>query len=55
MRTAFALLERKDVVAVPGVVFGEEGEGWLRVTFVAQPAQIEEGVRRIRELLDEAP
>jgi aspartate/methionine/tyrosine aminotransferase len=53
VKTSFSLLDRKDVVAVPGAVFGDRGEGWLRVTFVAPPEKIEEGVRRIRELLDE--
>lgn len=53
VQTAFTLLERKDVVAVPGSVFGDQSEGWLRVTFVAPPEQLREGVRRIAELLDE--
>jgi aspartate/methionine/tyrosine aminotransferase len=48
---AFALLKRKDVVAIPGATFG--AEGFLRVSFVAPQAQLREGLLRIAAFLDE--
>ncbi|MCS6912466.1 MAG: pyridoxal phosphate-dependent aminotransferase [Myxococcales bacterium] len=53
VRTAFALLERKDVVTSPGALFG--AEGWLRLSFVASAERLQEGVRRLAELLGERP
>ncbi|MBV8424661.1 MAG: pyridoxal phosphate-dependent aminotransferase [Candidatus Eremiobacteraeota bacterium] len=46
---AFAkeLLERSDVVAIPGSIFGECFEGWLRCSWVAPPERLHEGFRRI--------
>lgn len=41
------LLSREKVVTIPGVAFGEGGEGYLRISFAASPEHIEEGIRRI--------
>ncbi len=48
---AFAekLLIERDVVTIPGAIFGESGEGWLRTSFVGPLAGVREGLRRIRE------
>lgn len=48
---AFAerLLTEQRVVAVPGRAFGESGEGWLRISWVADHEALVEGVRRIGE------
>ncbi len=41
------LLESHDVVTVPGSVFGSCGEGFLRITWAAHPADLTEGFQRI--------
>jgi aspartate/methionine/tyrosine aminotransferase len=41
------LLKREKVVTIPGIAFGERGEGFLRISFSAPPEQIKEGIRRI--------
>ena len=46
------LLERR-VITVPGAAFGAEGEGYLRVSFCADPETLSEGVRRMKEALEE--
>jgi aspartate/methionine/tyrosine aminotransferase len=51
MRVAEALLE-EEVITVPGAAFGNEGEGFLRVSFCAEREMLDEGVRRIRKGLD---
>jgi aspartate/methionine/tyrosine aminotransferase len=43
------LMERQRVLAVPGRAFGESGEGWLRISWVAPPEVVEEGIRRIAQ------
>lgn len=48
-KAAFALLERKNVVAIPGATFG--AEGWLRITWVAERERLALGLTRIREFL----
>ncbi len=41
------LIERHDVLAIPGVAFGAALEGWLRLSWVAQVAHVREGIARI--------
>lgn len=41
------LLEERRVVTVPGRAFGEAAEGWLRLSWVGDPAVVAEGVERI--------
>ena len=48
---ALALLDER-VITVPGSAFGSEGEGYLRLSFSIEPAQIEEGVRRIARWME---
>jgi aspartate/methionine/tyrosine aminotransferase len=43
---SLGLLEER-VITVPGSAFGSEGEGYLRLSFSIDQAQIEEGVRRM--------
>jgi len=50
MRVAEALLEEK-VITVPGAAFGSEGEGFLRVSFCAEFAMLDEGVQRIKNAI----
>ncbi len=47
--TALELVEEHDVVAIPGIAFGESGEGWLRLSWVAPLEEFREGLRRIKE------
>jgi aspartate/methionine/tyrosine aminotransferase len=46
------LLDEYRVVSVPGRAFGESGEGWLRISWVASADAVEEGLRRIARSLD---
>ena len=50
MKLAEALLE-EDVITVPGVAFGHESEGFLRVSFCATHDVLAEGVRRMGRAL----
>jgi len=47
---ALELVERRGVVAIPGRIFGDCLEGWLRLSWVAPIDQVEEGLRRIAAL-----
>jgi aspartate/methionine/tyrosine aminotransferase len=42
-----ALLDERDVVAIPGRIFSEALEGWVRTSFVAAAPTLAEGFRRI--------
>ncbi len=46
---ATVLVHRYDVVAVPGIAFGEAMEGWLRLSWVAPIEAVREGVERIAD------
>lgn len=48
---AHALLDQEDVVTVPGVVFGSQAEGFLRVTWAADALSVREGFARIGRFL----
>jgi aspartate/methionine/tyrosine aminotransferase len=50
MRVAETLLEH-NLITVPGGAFGEESEGFLRVSFCAEEDILREGVRRMKEAL----
>jgi len=50
MKVAEAGLEQ-GVVTIPASAFGSESEGFLRVSFCADEAQLSEGVRRLGEAL----
>jgi aspartate aminotransferase len=45
------LLERAQVATVPGVVFGEHGEGHLRFSFSTSPEAIQAGLESLRRNL----
>jgi aspartate/methionine/tyrosine aminotransferase len=44
------LLERTSIASVPGVVFGPEGEGHLRMSFSIAMETLEEAVGALRQL-----
>jgi aspartate/methionine/tyrosine aminotransferase len=47
-------LERYDVVTVPGWVFGNQTEGYLRLSWSAQPADVATGLERLAEFCSSA-
>ncbi len=47
LRTAHVLADEHNVIAVPGIAFGESFGGWLRLTWVGEPEMMREGLRRI--------
>jgi aspartate aminotransferase len=50
LRFALELIERHNVIAIPGIIFGDCFEGWLRTSFVAEPEAIARGYRQIASL-----
>lgn len=46
-QVAMAILEKLSVAVVPGSVFGQGGEGYLRMTFAASDEHVFEGFKRI--------
>ncbi len=48
---ALRLIEEEKVVVIPGAAFGPGGEGFLRISFAAEPEAIEEGLRRLGRFL----
>ncbi|MGC9992628.1 MAG: pyridoxal phosphate-dependent aminotransferase [Candidatus Cybelea sp.] len=52
---ANALIGRFDVVAIPGIAFGESMEGWLRLSWVANAERVRDGVARIAEYCAQLP
>jgi aspartate aminotransferase len=46
---AHELIERYDVVAIPGIAFGPSMEGWLRLSWVSSPERVARGLERIAE------
>ncbi|HZG42124.1 MAG TPA: pyridoxal phosphate-dependent aminotransferase, partial [Longimicrobium sp.] len=47
LAAAEALLEAHHVVATPGRAFGDSGEGWLRLSWVAEPDDLRAATERI--------
>jgi aspartate aminotransferase len=47
LEVAQRILERQKVIVIPGIAFGTEGEGRLRISFAATEERIVEGIRRI--------
>ena len=48
---AFRLIEEAGLGLAPGSAFGPGGEGWLRLCFGRNPAEIEEATRRLQRWL----
>jgi LL-diaminopimelate aminotransferase len=44
-----AVLNKSGVVLVPGNAFGNNGEGWFRMSIVASEDQMYEVIRRLKE------
>ena len=47
LAAAYRLIDEHDVVTMPGSIFGETLEGWLRLSWVAQIDTFREGLSRI--------
>jgi aspartate/methionine/tyrosine aminotransferase len=41
------ILEDCNVITIPGEAFGEQGAGFLRISFAAEESELKEGVARI--------
>ncbi len=52
MRLAFDMLDRCGVAVAPGVDFGENAEGYLRISYANSIERIAEGIRRLGHYLD---
>lgn len=48
---AHTLADEYNVIAVPGVAFGEAFEGWLRLSWVSEIAGLREGLSRIQAFI----
>ncbi len=46
------LLQEGGVAVLPGTSFGPHGKGYLRLSYASAVAQIQEGLRRFRKLLE---
>ena len=47
LAAAHELADRYDVIAIPGIAFGPSFESWLRLSWVAPPERVAEGLMRI--------
>ncbi len=47
------LLEKHGVCVLPGSMFGEKGEGYVRISYATSMEKIEEGLRRIKKAVEE--
>ena len=45
------LLDKADVVVTPGVEFGKNGEGYIRISMTIDDSRLEEALKRIRNAL----
>lgn len=50
---AIDLLKKEKIATVPGSYFGENGEGYLRLSFAASDEDLKEGIRRFRKYVEE--
>lgn len=53
LELAYDILEKAGVALTPGIDFGERGEGHLRISYANSIENITEGIRRLRNYLDE--
>ncbi|HHT47493.1 MAG TPA: pyridoxal phosphate-dependent aminotransferase, partial [Firmicutes bacterium] len=48
---AFEILEKAKVAVTPGIDFGQNGEGYLRLSYANSLENIEEGMNRLETYL----
>ncbi|NPV44579.1 MAG: aminotransferase class I/II-fold pyridoxal phosphate-dependent enzyme, partial [Firmicutes bacterium] len=49
---AIDLLKKKGVCVIPGTAFGEQGEGYVRISYATSEENILEGLKRLREYVE---
>ncbi len=54
MKFALELMNRANVAVSPGIGFGKEGEGYLRLALVENEHRIRQAIRQIRKALNSA-
>jgi aspartate/methionine/tyrosine aminotransferase len=42
-----------NVAVMPGALFGKDGEGFIRISFAADEKSIQDGIQKIKEIIDE--
>lgn len=50
---AYDLLDKKQVVVVPGTAFGPGGKGYIRISYATSLEQIQKGMDLIEEYVKE--
>lgn len=55
MGLSMRLLERENLVVIPGSAFGDAAEGFVRITFTAAPETIEAGLQLLAGALTQGP
>lgn len=50
---AYKLLDSKQVAVVPGITYGKCCEGYIRIAYTMNEEKVAEGVRRIKEFVEE--
>ena len=50
MEFSIRLMEEAEVAVSPGVGFGGEGEGWLRIALVENENRVRQAIRKIRKM-----
>ena len=50
MSVCRGLMER-GIITIPGIAFGETGEGWLRISYAASESDLEKGLAIVRDYL----
>jgi len=53
MEFAMQLMDKANVAVAPGIGFGEEGEGWLRLALVENEHRIRQALRQMKRALPE--
>ena len=53
MEFAMQLMDKANVAVAPGIGFGEEGEGWLRLALVEDEHRIRQALRQMKRALPE--
>jgi aspartate/methionine/tyrosine aminotransferase len=52
-KLAFEILEKAKVAVTPGIDFGTNGEGYLRFSYANSLENIQEGLRRLDQYLNQ--
>ncbi|MPN46154.1 putative N-acetyl-LL-diaminopimelate aminotransferase [bioreactor metagenome] len=47
------LLEKVGVICIPGSAFGDQGEGYLRISYANSEDNLEEAIKRIKKYVEE--